>query len=147
MDYILINKIWINGALNYEAYSSFEGLLSYHRIVTAKIHLSLCRNTTQRTKTTHYDWSLPNNRNIWNRYTIRQRNKFFALQEISETLAPNDEYENFVHANMEAAVECILNKQRAKHRVPWETLTVRKKRDNVKTVSLCNGKKSNQCQT
>ena len=39
---------------------------------------------------------------------------------------------------MEAAEKCIPTKLRTKHRVPWETLAVRKKRDNVKTASLCN---------
>ena len=39
-----------------------------------------------------------------------------------------------------AAAECIPTKLRAKHRVPWENIAVRKKRDNVKTASLCNKK-------
>ena len=59
--------------------------------------------------------------------TITLRNKFDALQEISETLTLNDEYENFVNTHMEAAAECIPTKQRAKHRIPWKTLAVRKK--------------------
>ena len=45
---------------------------------------------------------------------LTQRNKFDVLQEISETLNPNDEYENFVNAHLEAAAECIPTKQRAK---------------------------------
>ena len=45
-----------------------------------------------------------------NKHTVTVRNKFDTLQEISETLTPNDEYENFVNANMEAAVECIPTK-------------------------------------
>ena len=54
------------------------------------------------------------------------RNKFNALQEISKTPTANDEYENFVNANLEVVAECIPTKQRAKPRVPWETLAVRK---------------------
>ena len=34
---------------------------------------------------------------------ITLRNKFADLQEISETLIPNDEYENSFNAHMEAA--------------------------------------------
>ena len=68
-----------------------------------------------------------NNRDISNKYTITLRNKFDALQEILETLTLNDEYKNFVKAHMEAAAECIPTKLRAKHRVVWETLTVKKK--------------------
>ena len=33
---------------------------------------------------------------------------------MSETHTPNDEYENFVNAHLEAAAECIPMKQRAK---------------------------------
>ena len=45
IDYIFMNKKWNNSALICEAYSSFEGVSSDHRIVTAKIRLSLQRNT------------------------------------------------------------------------------------------------------
>ena len=41
IDYVFINKKWKNSAMNCEAYSSFEGVSSDHRIVTAKIRLSL----------------------------------------------------------------------------------------------------------
>ena len=54
------------------------------------------------------------------------RDKFDALQKISETPTPNVEYENFVNAHTKAAVECIPTKQRTKPRVSWETLAVRK---------------------
>ena len=55
------------------------------------------------------------------------RNKFDALQEISKTPTPNDKYENFVNAHLEAAAEYIPTKQRA----PWKTLAVRKKHADV----------------
>ena len=71
-----------------------------------------------------------NNRNIRDRY------KFDALQEISETPTPNDEYENFVNASIDASAECIPTKQRAKPRFPWETLTVRKKACGYKKKML-----------
>ena len=45
IDYVLINKKWKNSALNCEAYSSFEGVSTDHRIVTAKIRLSLRKKT------------------------------------------------------------------------------------------------------
>ena len=41
IDYVFINKKWNNSALNCKAYSSFEGVSSNYRIVTAKIQLSL----------------------------------------------------------------------------------------------------------
>ena len=85
-----------------------------HRIVTAKIYLSLCGNVMQTTKTAHYYWSLLKNRNISNKYTIVLKNKFNALPEISETLTLNDEYENFANVYIEAAPECTPTQLRAK---------------------------------
>ena len=41
IDYVFINKKWKNSAMDCEAYSSFEGVSFNHRIVTAKIRLSL----------------------------------------------------------------------------------------------------------
>ena len=49
---------------------------------------------------------------------LMPRNKFDALQDISETLTPNDEYENFVNAHIEVVAECIPTKLKGKLRVP-----------------------------
>ena len=107
IDNILINKKWNNSLLNCETYSSFGSVSSDHRIVMAKVRLSLRKNAARTTQTVHYDWSLLNNRNIRNEYTLTLRNKYDILQEISDTSTPNDEYENFVKAYLEAAGKCI----------------------------------------
>ena len=132
IDYVFINKKWNNSALNSEAYSSFEGVSSDHRIVTAKIWLSLQKNATWTTTTVHYDWAPFNNRDIRDKYALALRSKYDALQEKTEIHTPNNEYENFFKAYLEAAVECIPTKQRTKPRVPWETLAVREKHADVK---------------
>ena len=51
---------------------------------------------------------------IKDKYTLTLRNKFNALQEISETPTLNDEYENFLNAQLEAVAEFIPTKQRVK---------------------------------
>ena len=73
IDHILMNKKWNNSSLNCGVYSSFEDVSSNHRIVNAKICLSLCRNVTQTIKTTHYDWSQLTNRDISNKYAVTLR--------------------------------------------------------------------------
>ena len=135
IDYVFINRKWKNSAMNYEAYSSFEGVYSDHRIVTAKVRLSLRKNATRKATTKHYDWALLNNKDIRDKYALELRNRFEALQEKAEKGIPNDEYENFVEAHLEAASKCIPTKPRTKYRVPWETLAVREKRALVKTAS------------
>ena len=57
-----------------------------------------------------------------------------------QTYIPNEKYENFVNAHLEAAAECIPTKQRTKPRVPWETLAVSEKCADLKTASKCNKK-------
>ena len=91
IDYVFINKKWKNRAINCEAYSSFEGVSFDHRLVTAKIRLSLRRNATRTVTTKHYDWALLKNRGIRDKYVLALRNKFDALQEKTEIRTPNDE--------------------------------------------------------
>ena len=121
--------------MNCEAYSSFEGVSTDHRIVTAKIRLSLRKNTKRTATTKHYDWALLNNRDIRDKYVLELRNRFEKLQEKTEKSTPNDEYENFLNSHLEAAAKCIPTKLKTKYRVPWETLAVREKRALVKTAS------------
>ena len=112
--------------MNCEACSSFDGVSSDHRIVTVKIRLSLRKNATRTKTTIHYDWVLLN-KDIRDKYLIAIRNKFDALQEKTETHTPNDEYENFIKAHLEAAAKYIPTKYRTESRVLWETLVIRKK--------------------
>ena len=62
IDDVFINKKWKNSTMNCEAYTSFEGVSSDHRIVTAKMRLGLRKNATRTATTKHYDWILLNNR-------------------------------------------------------------------------------------
>ena len=144
IDYVLINKKWKNSALNCEAYSSFEGVSTDHRIVTAKIRLSLRKNDKRTATTKHYDWALLNNKDVRDKYVLELRNRFETLQEKTEKSTPNDEYENFVNAHLEAAAKYIPTKIKTKYRVPWETLAVREKRALVKTASKKLSKKPNK---
>ena len=144
IDYVLINRKWKNSAMNCEAYSSFEGVSSDHRIVTAKVRLSLRKNATRKATTKHYNWALLNNRDIRDKYALELRHRFEALQEKAEIGTPNDEYENFVEAHLEAAAKCIPTKPRTKYRAPWETLAVREKRTLVKTASKKLSKEPNK---
>ena len=121
--------------MNWEAYSSFEGVSSDHRIVTAKIRLSIQKDATRTATTKHYDWALLKNRDIRDKYVIELRKRFETVQEKTEKGTLNDEYGNFVNAHLEAAGMCIPTKPRTKYRVPWETLAVREKRADVNTAS------------
>ena len=110
------------------------------------IHLNLCRNKKQTViKTTRYDWSSFTNKDLTDKSTVTVRNKFESLQETSEIHTPNDDYENFLTAYMEAVIECVPTKPKAKCRVPWESQEARKQRDHLKSI-LTRKKKPNKFQ-
>ena len=103
--------------------------------------MSLRKNATRITTTIHYDWDILSNKDIRDKYVLELRNKFDALQEKTEILTPNDEYEDYINTHLEvAAAKYIPTKPRTKSRVQWETLAVRNKRANVKTTFKCNRK-------
>ena len=74
IDYVFLNKNCKNSPMNCEAYSSFKGVSPDHRIVTAKIWLSLRKNATRTTTIIHYDWALLNNKDIRDKYVQVLRN-------------------------------------------------------------------------
>ena len=57
-DNVFMNKKWNYSAMNCESYSSFESMSSDHRIVTAKIRLSLRKNAAWTKTTVLHDRSL-----------------------------------------------------------------------------------------
>ena len=105
--FILINKKWINSALNSEKYSSFEGVPPDHRIVLAKIHSFILFRNKKTNCPNHMLSRVLTSRGINNKYMVIIRNKFDTLQEISERHTPKDKYENFVTTRKEVATECI----------------------------------------
>ena len=75
------------------------------------------RNHKNTVKSPRYDcYSLTNN-DINSKRKESVRIKFETLQETTKRHTPNDEYEKFVAAHIEAEAECILTKSRAKFRV------------------------------
>ena len=63
----------------------------------------------------HYDWALLNNRDIKDKYLVELRNRFKTQQDLMEKRTPNDEYENFVNAHLEAAAKYIPTKLKTKY--------------------------------
>ena len=69
LNYIRINKKLINSAPSCEAYSSFEGISSDHRITSEKIRPSQRKNKTETAKSSCYDWYSLTKSDISNQYS------------------------------------------------------------------------------
>ena len=113
-------------------FNSFVSVASDHRIVSAKICLSLRANKKKSSNTTPYDWTnLKNNPNVRNTFITRVRNRFAALQDTTPTKNADTLYNNFETAVKETAADTIPLKPKVKKRTPWETKEICQKREQL----------------
>ena len=78
IDYILVNRKWRNSVHNCEAYSCFSSMGSDHRLVTAKVKVSL-RMRKSPPKKIHYDWSVLKDSDLQKAYAVEVKNRFSQL--------------------------------------------------------------------
>ena len=97
LDYILVRRKWRNSVLNSEAYNTFSTVGSDHRVVSAKVKLSL--RTSKEDKKVRFDWKqFTKSSELQQRYTVAVNNRFQVL----ETDDNGTRYDKFVAANKEA---------------------------------------------
>ena len=106
LDYILIRKKWRNSVKDAQAYNNFASIGSDHRIVSAKVRLSLRSNHKGTMRKIRHDWKmLKEDDELQERYTLTVKNRFHALTLENESAT--EEYERFIRANEEAAKEVL----------------------------------------
>ena len=137
LDYISVNKKWINSVQNCEAYNSFEGVSSDHRILSIKVQLSLRANKKKSSIKPSFDWKqLSSNADIRHKFTITLQNRFSQLQnDDNDNINPNNTSINFMNAHKQAAEDCIPLKHKTKHKLPWENEIVEQKCECLKILA------------
>ena len=108
LDYILINKKWKNSVHNVEAYNCFSSIGSDHRLVTAKIKLSL-RMSRAPERRKIYDWTMLKDPELQRQYTVEVSNRYEALAEGVSDIT--ELYQCFIDANNKTAGELIPAKK------------------------------------
>ena len=136
LDYLIINKKWVNSAKNCEAYHIEEGISSDHRIVTLKIILSLRANKMRTNIKTKYDWKhLVQNKDLQNQFSVALRNRYNVLQLENENKSADSAYQNFVKAHDETAQILIPKKEKRKQKAPWENDIIHEKRRELSKLA------------
>ena len=97
---------------NCEAYNSFSSIGSDHRIVTAKLKLSL--RVPRKVARIRYDWNALKDSNIQAQYTITLRNRYQLLCDVPECSNATKKYENLITAHEEASKEHIPQRIKTK---------------------------------
>ena len=141
IDFLLLNKKWINSALNCEAYNTFEGVSTDHRIVSGTFQLSLRATKKKSLATPPFDWKqMKYDNHLKERFCLTLNNRFEAL--INETVSPttDQQYTAFVKAHKEAATEHMPLKPKVKQRIPWECNKISEARLRLKKIAMTKNK-------
>ncbi|XP_078661569.1 uncharacterized protein LOC144905694 [Branchiostoma floridae x Branchiostoma belcheri] len=132
LDYVLIRRKWRNSMLNVEAYSSFASVGSDHRIVSARVRLSLRKKKAEPRKRP-YDWNLFKTRSdLQEQYTIEVHNRFQPLKDLDESAT--ERYERFIKATEEAAEKVVPLRKRGRRARHSEDPRVAKVRHELNEV-------------
>ena len=122
VDYILVNRKWKNSIKNVEAYNSFASSGSDHRLLSARIKLSL-RTAKAPSKGPSYDWKALRDPNLQEQYTISIQNRFGELCKENDTAT--EEYQHLIQANNETAQKLMPpRKKRTKRQLSEDTRVV-----------------------
>ena len=122
LDYMIINKKWINSVQNCEAYHSLEGISPDHRIVSLKIKFSLRPNKKKSNTKIAYNWEhLISNVDLRNQFSTSLRNRYNILQLEDTNESAYNAYQNFIKAHNETAEMLIPQTEKVKRKVPRKT--------------------------
>ena len=111
VDFIMVNKKWKNTVKDCEAYNTFASMGSDHRIVTAKLKLSL-RTSKAPPRKINYDWTVLRNVELSDLYTVSIKNKYASLCKDNESIT--ETYAHLITANKETAKELLPLKKKIK---------------------------------
>ena len=109
LDYIIVRQKWRNSVHNSQAFNSFKSVGSDHRVVIAKIKLSLRTSISKRS--VNYDWdAFQADHHIQMRYADDEvRNRFQGLVNEEDI---TEKYERFIKANQKAMETHVPEKQK-----------------------------------
>ena len=133
IDFIICRRKWRNTVKNCEAYGSFQSIGSDHRIVVARIKLSL-RISKKPKRAPVPDWSkLKTDQKLQERYSVEVRNRFDLL--VTEDQTPTERYQSFLDANNEASQLLLPKKEKKKESKVANDPTVQAVREELKQRS------------
>ncbi|CAM4934583.1 unnamed protein product [Rotaria socialis] len=135
IDHILINGKWLNSIRNVRAYNTVE-LNSDHRIVSAKLSISLRAPKQNKNKRIKFDWNkLKTNSVLQAQFNIEVQNRYEILQNINTDHDIQTKYDNFITSIQDTTVK-LIGKTTRKKRKNWAsttTIDLLEKRNSAKS--------------
>ena len=97
-----------------EAYNSFSSIGSYHRVLIARLKLSLRSSKTLPKDKQHHWKLLQTDEDLQQRYAVTVRNRYEILLKQDEPAT--ERYQNFIDANKKTADDLIPRKRENQER-------------------------------
>ncbi|CAF1456765.1 unnamed protein product [Rotaria magnacalcarata] len=135
IDHILINGKWLNSIRNVRAYNIVE-LNSDHRIVSAKLSVSLRAPKQNKSKRIKFDWNkLKTNSVLQAQFNIEVQNRYEILRNVNTDHGIQTKYDNFITSIQDTTVK-LIGKTTRKKRKNWAsttTIDLLEKRNSAKS--------------
>lgn len=133
IDFIICRRKWRNTVKNCEAYSSFQSIGSDHRVVIARVKLSLRTSRTPK-RAPVPDWSkLKTDTSLQERYSVEVKNRFDLL--VTESQTATERYQCFLDANNETSQLLLPKKEKKKGSKVANDPTVKAAREQLEQCS------------
>ena len=136
LDYILVRKKWQNSVKDCRSYSSFASVGSDHRIVSAKIKLSLrVSKKSPADPMKAIDWKkVGMDKNLSSLYSVNVFNRFQELCTYSRIESDNVDsiYSNLIKANEEISILLLPKKPKSRKNPITSDMGVSQARENLK---------------
>jgi len=126
LDHILINGKWLNSIRNVRAYNTVE-LNSDHRIVSAKLSISLRAPKDNKNKRIKFDWNkLKDNSTLQSQFNIEVQNRYEILQNSNPDNGIQTKYDNFVKSIQDTTTNLVgkSTRKNGKNWVTNDTITI-----------------------
>lgn len=121
--------------MNWQAFNTFEGVSSDHRIVSFTIWLSLRANKKKQSAFPLYNWFLlTTNSHLKDSDTIADRNKFETIQADAEE-SSNITYNNFVTSHEKTAADVISLKSKHQQHILGNQIALNHKEKAIIRIS------------
>lgn len=118
LDHILINGTWLNSVRNVRAYNTVE-LNSDHRIMSARISISLRAPKNNQCQHTTYDWNkLKTNCSLQSQFNVEVQNRFDIVNANSLDDNIQTQYNNFVES-IQQTTENLIGKSKRINKKHW----------------------------
>ena len=136
LDHILINGKWLNSVQNVRAYNTVESN-SDHRIVSARISISLRAPKNNKCQRITYDWhKLKISCSLQSQFNMEVQNRYDILSTTKHDDNIQTQYNNFVES-IQQTTENLIGKTKRTNKKNWvsdETIKLLKQRNEAKKL-------------